>query len=441
MEPFSVVRVIEQAADGAPLGGTAIDALVAGYTHGDIPDYQMAAWLMAVRWRGLATDDLTALTRAMATSGDTLDLSDLGRPVADKHSTGGVGDKTTLVVAPIVAACGVPVAKMSGRGLGHTGGTIDKLESIPGFNPNLTAARFRAVLAQCNLVLAGQSAALAPADGKMYALRDVTGAVSSIPLIASSIMSKKLAIGAHAILLDVKVGRGAFMRTLPEARALAEAMVQIGEGAGRRTVAVISNMDCPLGHAVGNALEVIEALETLRGAGPADLRALALHEAAILLTMTGAVPDDATGEKMAAEVIASGAAFAAFAATVAAQGGNASALEDTARLPHAPVVETIAASDEGYIADLDPLAIGHAAMRLGAGRARKSDTIDPAVGIVLRAKPGDHVTRGMPLCDVHARTREAVEQVRTEIAQAYRFQPTPVAASLLIIATIPVMPQ
>ncbi len=290
---------------------------------------------MAVRWRGLATDDLTALTQAMATSGDTLDLSDLGRPVADKHSTGGVGDKTTLVVAPIVAACGVPVAKMSGRGLGHTGGTIDKLESIPGFDPNLTVARFRAVLAQCNLVLAGQSVALAPADGKMYALRDVTGTVPSIPLLASSIMSKKLAIGAHAILLDVKVGRGAFLRTLPEARVLAEAMVQIGEGAGRRTVAVLSNMDCPLGNAVGNALEVIEAVDTLRGAGPADLRALALHEAATLLVMTGAAPDEAVGERMAAEAIASGAAFAAFAATVAAQGGDASVLEDTARLPHA----------------------------------------------------------------------------------------------------------
>jgi len=441
MEQFSMVQVIEQTADGAPLGVVAINALITGYTRGDIPDYQMAAWLMAVRWRGLATDDLTALTQAMATSGNTLDHPDLGRPVADKHSTGGVGDKTTLVVAPIVAACGVPVAKMSGRGLGHTGGTIDKLESIPGFDPNLTTARFRAVLAQCNLVLAGQSAALAPADGKMYALRDVTGTVPSIPLIASSIMSKKLAIGAHAILLDVKVGRGAFMRTLSEARALAEAMVRIGEGAGRHTVAVLSNMDCPLGNAVGNALEVIEAVDALRGAGPADLRALALHEAAILLVMTGAAPDDAAGAQMAARAIASGAAFAAFAATVAAQGGDVRVLEDTARLPHAPVVETIIASEEGFIVDLDPLAIGHAAMRLGAGRERKSDTIDPAVGIMLRAKPGDYIARGAPLCDVHARTREAAAQVRAEITQAYRLQPTPVSVPPLIIATIPAMLQ
>ena len=230
MAEFSMVRAIERTRQGEPLGAATVEALVTGFTRGDIPDYQTAAWLMAVLWRGLAPDDLTSLTMAMARSGDTLDLSSLGRPVADKHSTGGVGDKTTLVVAPIVAACGVPVAKMSGRGLGHTGGTIDKMESIPGFNPDLTVARFMEVLRSCDLVLAGQSADLAPADGKLYALRDVTGTVPSIPLIASSIMSKKLAIGADAILLDVKVGRGAFMHTMPEATELAETMVRIGTG-------------------------------------------------------------------------------------------------------------------------------------------------------------------------------------------------------------------
>lgn len=432
MQQFSMVRAIEQTAEGAPLGAEMIAALVSGYTQDDIPDYQMAAWLMAVCWRGLSTDDLIALTEAMAASGDMLDLSDLGRPVADKHSTGGVGDKTTLVVAPIVAACGVPVAKMSGRGLGHTGGTIDKLESIPGFDAKLTVARFREVLAHCNLVLAGQSANLAPADGKMYALRDVTGTVSSIPLIASSIMSKKLAIGASAILLDVKVGRGAFMRTLPEAHALAEAMVRIGTGAGRRTVAVLSDMDRPLGNAIGNALEVIEAIETLRGGGPDDLRALALHEAALLLVMTEAAPNEAAAARMVATVVSSGKAFAAFAAVVAAQGGDVRTLEDPSLLPHAPIIETVAALEDGYIVDLDPLIIGRAAMRLGAGRGRKEDVIDPAVGLVLRAKPGDRVTLGAPLCDIHARTPDAIARVRGDILGAYRYQQSPVTVPPLI---------
>lgn len=432
MQQFSMVRAIEQTAEGAPLGAEMIAALVSGYTRDDIPDYQMAAWLMAVCWRGLSTDDLTALTKAMAASGDMLDLSDLGRLVADKHSTGGVGDKTTLVVAPIVAACGVPVAKMSGRGLGHTGGTIDKLESIPGFDAKLTVTRFREVLAHCNLVLAGQSANLAPADGKMYALRDVTGTVSSIPLIASSIMSKKLAIGADAILLDVKVGRGAFMRTLPEAHALAEAMVRIGTGAGRRTVAVLSDMDRPLGNAIGNVLEVIEAIETLRGGGPDDLRALALHEAALLLVMTEAAPNEAAAAQMVAATLTSGKAFAAFAAVVVAQGGDMRTLEDTSLLPHAPIIETVTAPEDGYIADLDPLIIGRAAMRLGAGRERKEDVIDPAVGLVLRAKPGDHVALGTPLCDIHARTADAAARVRGDILRAYRYQQSPVTVPPLI---------
>ncbi|MDQ6907436.1 MAG: thymidine phosphorylase, partial [Chloroflexota bacterium] len=409
-----------------------------GFTRGAIPDYQTAAWLMAVLWRGLAADDLTALTLAMARSGDMLDLSSIGRPVADKHSTGGVGDKTTLVVAPIVAACGVPVAKMSGRGLGHTGGTVDKLESIPGFNPELTVAQFMDVLRRCDLVIAGQSADLAPADGKLYALRDVTGTVPSIPLIASSIMSKKLAIGADAILLDVKVGRGAFMETMADATALAETMVRIGTGAGKRTVAVISDMDRPLGRAVGNALEVIEAVATLRGGGPADLRTLALHEAALLLVMTGAAADEAAGERMAVEAIASGAAFAKFAAVVAAQGGDRRAVEDVSRLPHAPVVRTVPAPESGYIADIEPLAIGRAAMRLGAGRERKGDTIDPAVGIVLRATVGERIERGVPLFDIHARNAADAERVRVDALAGYTFSEKPVAVPPLIKATIPV---
>jgi pyrimidine-nucleoside phosphorylase len=436
MAEFSMVRAIERTRRGEPLGNEAVEALVRGFTRGEIPDYQVAAWLMAVLWRGLSPDDLTALTMAMAHSGETLDLSWLGRLVADKHSTGGVGDKTTLVVAPIVAACGVPVAKMSGRGLGHTGGTIDKLESIPGFNPELTVDEFQHVLRRCDLVLAGQSADLAPADGKLYALRDVTGTVPSIPLIASSIMSKKLAIGADAILLDVKVGRGAFMQTLPEAEELARTMVAIGTGAGRRTVAVISDMDRPLGRAVGNALEVIEAVETLRGGGPPDLRALALHEAATLLAMTGNVPDEGAGMRLAAEMIASGAAFAKFRQVVAAQGGDPDALDDPSRLPHAPVVLTVEAPESRFIADIEPLAIGHAAMRLGAGRERKGDTIDPAVGIVLHATVGDRVERGAPLLDIHARTDADAVAVRADALAAFRFSAGPVSVPPLIKQTI-----
>ncbi len=438
MAEFSMVRAIERTRRGEPLGAETIDALVGGFTRGAIPDYQTAAWLMAVLWRGLAADDLTALTLAMARSGDTLNLSSIGRPVADKHSTGGVGDKTTLVVAPIVAACGVPVAKMSGRGLGHTGGTVDKLESIPGFDPELTVAQFMDVLRRCDLVIAGQSADLAPADGKLYALRDVTGTVPSIPLIASSIMSKKLAIGADAILLDVKVGRGAFMETMADATALAETMVRIGAGAGKQTVAVISDMDRPLGRAVGNTLEVIEAIATLRGGGPADLRALALHEAALLLVMTGAAADEAAGERMAVEAITSGAAFEKFAAVVAAQGGDRRAVEDTSRLPHAPVVRTVPAPESGYIADIEPLAIGRAAMRLGAGRERKGDTIDPAVGIVLRATVGERVERGAPLFDIHARDTTDAERVRVDALAGYVFSEKPIAVPPLIKATIPV---
>jgi pyrimidine-nucleoside phosphorylase len=436
MKAFSMVETIERTRRGEPLGPEAVETFVQGFTRGDIPDYQTAAWLMAVLWRGLHADDLTALTLAMARSGEMLDLSWLGRPVVDKHSTGGVGDKTTLVVVPIVAACGVPVAKMSGRGLGHTGGTIDKLASIPGFNPELTVTEFQNVLKWCDLVIAGQSADLAPADGKLYALRDVTGTVPSIPLIASSIMSKKLAIGADAILLDVKVGRGAFMQTLPEAEELARTMVAIGAGAGKRTTAVISDMDRPLGRAIGNVLEVIEAIETLQGGGPPDLRTLALHEAASLLVMTGNVSDEGAGMRLAAEMIASGAAFAKLQQMVEAQGGDPHALDDRSHLPHAPVTLTVSAPEEGYLADCDPLAIARAAMHLGAGRERKGDPIDPAVGIVLDAGLGDRIDQGQPLLTVHARTVAAAYAARADLLAAYRFSPNPVSVPPLVKGTI-----
>ncbi len=436
MIDFSMARAIERTRDGQPLGAETVAALIHAYTHDDLPDYQVAAWLMAIFWRGLTDGDLTALTVAMAESGAILDLTAFGSNVADKHSTGGVGDKTTLVVAPIVAACGVPVAKMSGRGLGHTGGTIDKLESIAGFDAALSVARFREVLGTCNLVLAGQSADLAPADGKLYALRDVTGTVESIPLIASSVMSKKLAIGAQIILLDVKTGRGAFIQQETGARALAAAMVRIGTLAGRRTVAVLSDMDRPLGRAIGNALEVREAVAALRGGGPPDLRELALHEAATLLVMAGVAPDEHAGMAMATGAITSGAAWEKFAQVVAAQGGDRRMIEDPSLLPAAPIVRTIVAPISGYIADLDPMPLARAACSLGAGRERKGDPIDPAVGIVLHATLGEYVAAGAPLFDLHARTDAQADAETLTALAAYRFSAQPVAVPPLIKETI-----
>src|SRR5947209_18776866 len=314
------VDLIHRKRDAEELSAEEIQYLVDGYTRGDIPDYQISAFLMAVYFSGMSDREVSALTESMTNSGSLVDLSSIPGVKVDKHSTGGVGDKTSFIVAPLAAAAGVVVPMMSGRALGHTGGTLDKLESIPGFRTNLSADEFRSQLAELGLAFIGQTEQLAPADGKLYALRDVTATVESIPLIASSIMSKKLAIGADAILLDVKVGRGAFMQTMADATELAETMVRIGAGAGKQTVAVISDMDRPLGRAVGNALEVIEAVETLRGGGPNDLRALALHEAALLLVMTGEAPDEAAGERLARDAIATGAAFSTFAAMVVAQG-------------------------------------------------------------------------------------------------------------------------
>jgi pyrimidine-nucleoside phosphorylase len=434
--PFSTVELIRRKRDGAALTPGELESLVAAYTAGEMPDYQMAAFLMAVLWRGMDAGETVALTLAMARSGRELRIRDRLSPVADKHSTGGVGDKVTLAVAPLVAACGLPVAKMSGRGLGHTGGTIDKLEAIAGMRTELSSEEFAAQLARDGLVIAAQSGDLAPADGKMYALRDVTATVDSIPLIAASIMSKKLAIGTSHLLLDVKVGAGAFMKRLEDARLLAETMVAIGEDAGVRTVALLSAMDQPLGRAVGNALEIAETVELLRGGGPADLRELCLHEVATLLAMSGLAADEAAGERMAREALASGAGLAKLRAVVAAQGGDAAQIDDPARLPQAPVRELLAAPRVGYIAAIEAERVGRASVRLGAGRARKGEAIDPAVGFVLRAKVGDRVEAGEPLVEIHARSQRDAAAIRDELLAAYTWSADPVAPPPLLLGTV-----
>ncbi|HEU5347677.1 MAG TPA: thymidine phosphorylase, partial [Ktedonobacterales bacterium] len=381
-------------------------------------------------------NEASALTMAMANSGERLAVRDQMMPVADKHSTGGVGDKLTLVVAPLVAACGLPVAKMSGHGLGHTGGTIDKLESIPGMRTTLARQEVLDGLRARGLVLASQSAALAPADGKLYALRDITATIESIPLIAASIMSKKLAIGPSHLLLDVKVGAGAFMKTADEARELARLMVDIGTAAGIRTVALLTAMEQPLGNAVGNALEVAEAIATLQGNGPADVAELALHEAATLLAMAGVVVDEAEGRHHAQQALADGRALAKLAEVVAAQDGDATAITTPAKLPQAAWVERITAPQTGYLAAINAEQVGRVASLLGAGRQRKGDTIDATVGLVLRAKVGDYVAQGAPLVEIHARSRADAETVRATLLAAYRWSDRPTAAPALLLGQI-----
>src|SRR5690348_15638122 len=349
-----VVDLIESKREGGAHSRAELDALIGGYVRGEVPDYQIAAWLMAVCWRGMQPDELAALTQVMAASGEQLDLSSIGRPVADKHSTGGVGDKTSLVVMPLVAACGVPVGKMSGRGLGFTGGTIDKLESFPGIRVDLDAAAFTRQLREIGIVITGQSADLAPADGKLYALRDVTGTVPSLPLIASSVMSKKLAAGADVIVLDVKTGSGAFMREPEAARALARTMVDIGAAAGRRMAAVVSDISQPLGRAVGNALEVAEALETLEGHGPPELGEFAVELASLIVELA---TDGTAGRAQVEDALRSGAGLRTFRAMIEAQGGDSRAFDDRNRLPRARLLRTVTVADDGYLSRLDALTV------------------------------------------------------------------------------------
>jgi pyrimidine-nucleoside phosphorylase len=415
------VDIIAKKRDKQELTRIEIEHFVRGYTAGEIPDYQAAAWAMAILLNGMTSRETTDLTLAMAHSGETLDLSQVVPIALDKHSTGGVGDKTTLVVEPIVAACNLPVGKMSGRGLGFSGGTLDKMESIPGYRTNLTTNEFLHQLAEDGLVLTGQTADLAPADGKLYALRDVTATVQSIPLIASSVMSKKIAAGAQAIVLDVKVGRGAFMQTLDEARSLARLMVDIAHLADRTAVALISDMNQPLGHAVGNALEVREAVDTLQGGGPADFREHCLEVASHMLVLGGKAETDSLGHNLAQEALENGRAWERFKRLVSRQGGDVRYVEEPQRLPSAPLIRTLESPETGYLSRIDARVVGETAVTLGAGRSRKGDPIDHAVGIQILHKVGDYIQAGQPLFIVHAKNEAALEAACPRLMAAHQW--------------------
>jgi pyrimidine-nucleoside phosphorylase len=408
------IDLIRDKRDGLAHSDDAIRFVVRGATDGSIPDYQLSAWLMAVRLNGMSDQETKTLTLAMAASGRQLDLSSIPGRKVDKHSTGGVGDKATLVVAPLVAAAGIPVAKLSGRALGHSGGTLDKLESIPGFNVDLSIEQFIDQVRRLGIAIAGQTSDMVPADKVFYALRDATATVDSIPLIASSVMSKKLAAGADAIVLDVKCGRGAFVATLDDAQALARALVAIGTNAGRETIAYITDMEQPLGRAVGNALEIREAIETLAGRGPDDLQALSLRLGNEMLRAAAAPTTDLR------RLLADGTALRKFAQLIEAQSGDPRVVDDPSRLPTAPVQRPVAARESGRVAAIDALEIGLAAKSLGAGRDRKDAAIDLAVGIVLEKKVGDPVQQGEALAAVHARTEQAAQQVAPRVAAAFR---------------------
>jgi len=415
-------ELIERKRNGEELSPDEISELVLGYTRGEVPDYQMAAWCMAVYFRGLNGSETHALTDAMIRSGETLDLGKaLGRRVVDKHSTGGVGDKTSLAVGPIVAACGVPFGKMSGRGLGHTGGTLDKLESIPGYRVELTTDEFVAQVKEVGLAIIGQTGDLVPADKMLYALRDVTATVDIVPLIASSIMSKKLAGGADAIVLDVKVGDGAFMKTLDDARILAEQMVDLGRRAERKVVCLLTDMDQPLGRAVGHALEIREAVETIAGHGPDDFVELVLDACARLLALSDLEIDLDEGRRRAEGAIADGSALHAYERWIRAQGGD----PDLARLPRAPVVREVSAPRDGVVTRLRALNVGIAALELGGGRRTKNDSIDHAVGVICHVKRGETVRKGHLLADVHARDEDSAGRGLEAVLAAYELGNTP----------------
>lgn len=409
--------------DGGTLTTEEIQFMIQGFTDGSIPDYQMSAMTMAIYFRGMDRRETLDLTMAMMHSGETLDLSGITGVKADKHSTGGVGDKTSLVLVPMVACRGVKMAKMSGRGLGHTGGTLDKLESFPGFNINIPMEEFLQNVEQVGMVIAGQTADLDPADKKLYALRDVTGTVASIPLIVSSIMSKKLAAGADVIVLDVKCGSGSFMKTEADARELATEMVEIGKMAGKKTVAVITDMDEPLGNAVGNALEVREAIAALSGAHPGELVELCLTLGGCILTAAGLAPDDASARAMLEETIADGSALAKLAEFVAAQGGDPKAVYDTAMLPAAPVQMEVPAPADGYVSHIAASDVGMVSMHLGGGRATKDSDIDLSVGVVLHRKVGDSVQAGESLATIHASCEERARAAAQELLACYTITP------------------
>jgi pyrimidine-nucleoside phosphorylase len=417
------VDIISKKRDNKALSKSEIDFFIQGYTQGDIPDYQAAAWAMAVVLNGMTPEETTNLTLAMADSGDRLDLSNVVDIAIDKHSSGGVGDKTSIAVVPMVRACGLPVGKMSGRGLGFSGGTLDKLESVPGYRADLSKDEFLEQLGSLGMVLTGQTMDLAPADGKLYALRDVTGTVQSIPLIASSIMSKKIAAGAQAILLDVKCGNGAFMQTLEEARKLARLMVSIGELSGRDVAALLSDMNQPLGVAVGNALEMKEAIMMLKGEGPADFAEHCLEVASQMLVLGKRAGEKLEAREMAQRAIDSGSAFDFLKKLIMAQGGDASYIDKPEKLPTAPIQHTLNASESGYIAQVHARMVGEAAVILGAGRRKKGDSIDQAVGVSVLVKVGEQVEKGQPLFVVHARDKDAQCEAEEKLHEAVKIQP------------------
>ena len=426
-------ELIRRKRDGERLSSDELSELVLAYARGEIPDYQMAAFCMAVYFRGLNGQETFALTDAMIRSGETIELGPaLGRKVVDKHSTGGVGDKTSLAVGPIVAACGVPFGKMSGRGLGHTGGTLDKLESIPGFRVELTTDEFLQQVREVGLAIIGQSANLVPADKLLYGLRDVTATVDNVSLIAASIMSKKIAAGADAIVLDVKVGDGAFMKTIEDARELAQMMLELGRHAGREVVCVLTDMDQPLGHAVGNALEIRETIATLRGEGPADFTELVLGASAHLLALSDLGIDEEEGRARAAAAVQDGTALALYERWIAAQGGD----PREAALPKAAVVREVTSTAAGHVRALGAIDVGMAALRLGAGRQTKDDTIDHAVGILCLKKRGDAVAAGEVLAEVHARDDASAQQAEAEVLAAYEFGDEAPPATPIVLETI-----
>ncbi len=417
MRPYELIKAKR---DGLALSPDDIRAFLDGYTQGSVPDYQMAAMCMAIFFKGLNDVELGAWARAMLESGEVLDLSDTPGIKVDKHSTGGVGDKVSLSLAPLAAACGVPVPMISGRGLGHTGGTLDKLESIPGFRVDLSVPEYRRLVREVGMCLIGQTATLAPADKKLYALRDVTATVDCIPLIASSIMSKKLAEGIDALVLDVKVGSGAFMKTIENARTLAQTMIAIGTQMGKRVTALLTDMDQPLGRTVGNALEVIEAVEMLRGKAPADYTEVTLALTAQMLVLGGKAKNETEARARLQMVIADGSAEKKLQQLVAAQGGDPAAIADLSRLPRARSTVEILSSARGFVAGIDSEAIGLAAMVLGAGREKSTDLIDPAVGFVLERKVGDAVVVGEPLVTVHYNSEAHLAEVKARVLKAYR---------------------
>jgi pyrimidine-nucleoside phosphorylase len=420
--PFRVIDLIRKKRDGGALAAPEIEYLVAGCTKNDggIPDYQMSAWLMAVVLRGMTREETAALTHAMLHSGEVLDLSFLPAKKVDKHSTGGVGDKTSLVLAPLVAAGGLYVPMISGRGLGHTGGTLDKLESIPGFRVSLAVPEFHRVLKACGCSMIGQTEKIAPADRKLYALRDVTGTVESPYLICASIMSKKLAEGTDALVLDVKTGSGAFMKKEEDAVFLAELMVETGERMGKRMVALITDMNQPLGRMVGNALEVQECIEVLHGGGPEDLRQLCLELAAWMFFLGGVSKTVSQGKQLSAQIIASGQAFERFRQMVEMQGGDIGTIDDPTRLPSTEHRVEVPSPRAGYVTAIACEQVGTACVILGGGRERKEDSVDPAVGIVVHKKIGDKVSASEPLCTIHCHSDQQAARAKTLLQESYQ---------------------